>query len=88
VADVGERNWQRVIPFFEFPEEIRKIIYTTNAVESLHMTLRKVTKKQGVVSESGSCNQTDLSGAPERIEEVAHGPGMARGAPAIYPPLA
>jgi putative transposase len=29
VADVWERNWQRVIPFFEFPEEIRKIIYTT-----------------------------------------------------------
>jgi len=47
VADVWERSWQRVIPFFEFPEEIRKIIYTTNAVESLHMTLRKVTKNGG-----------------------------------------
>ena len=47
VADVWERNWQRVIPFFEFPEEIRKIVYTTNAVESLHMTLRKVTKNRG-----------------------------------------
>lgn len=47
VADVWSRNWQHVIPFFEFPEEIRKIIYTTNAVESLHMTLRKVTKNRG-----------------------------------------
>jgi putative transposase len=47
VADVWERNWERVIPFFEFPEEIRKIVYTTNAVESLHMTLRKVTKNRG-----------------------------------------
>ena len=47
VAEVWERNWQRVIPFFEFPEEIRKIIYTTNAIESLHMTLRKVTKNRG-----------------------------------------
>jgi putative transposase len=47
VADVWERNWQRVIPFFEFPEEIRKIVYTTNAVESLHMSLRKVTKNRG-----------------------------------------
>ena len=46
VADVWERNWPRVIPFFEFPEEIRKIIYTTNAVESLNMTLRKVTKNR------------------------------------------
>ena len=47
VADVWARNWERVIPFFEFPEEVRKIIYTTNAVESLHMTLRKVTKNRG-----------------------------------------
>ena len=47
VAGVWERNWQRVIPFFEFPEEIRKIVYTTNAVESLHMSLRKVTKNRG-----------------------------------------
>ena len=47
VADVWQRNWQRVIPFFEFPDEIRKIIYTTNAIESLHMTLRKVTKNRG-----------------------------------------
>lgn len=47
VADVWSRNWQRVIPFFDFPEEIRKIIYTTNAIESLHMSLRKVTKNRG-----------------------------------------
>ena len=47
VADVWQRNRQRVIPFFDFPEEIPKIIYTTNAVESLHMTLRKVTRNRG-----------------------------------------
>lgn len=47
VADVWMRNWERVIPFFQFPEDIRKIIYTTNAVESLHMSLRKVTKNRG-----------------------------------------
>jgi len=47
VADVWSRSWQRVIPFFDFPEEIRKIIYTTNAIESLHRTLRKVTRNRG-----------------------------------------
>jgi putative transposase len=47
VADVWTRNWERVTPFFQFPEDIRKIIYTTNAVESLHMSLRKVTKNRG-----------------------------------------
>jgi putative transposase len=37
-------HWQRIIPFFAFPAEIRKAIYTTNAIESVNMTLRKVLK--------------------------------------------
>lgn len=37
-------HWTRVIPFFAFPDEIRRAIYTTNAIESLNMTLRKVIK--------------------------------------------
>jgi putative transposase len=47
LAEVWARNWERVIPFFQFPEEVRKVIYTTNAVESLHASLRKVTKNRG-----------------------------------------
>jgi putative transposase len=39
-----EAHWARVIPFFSFPPDIRKAIYTTNAIESLNMTLRKVLK--------------------------------------------
>lgn len=35
-------HWQRIIPFFAFPADIRKAIYTTNAIESMNMTLRKV----------------------------------------------
>lgn len=46
VADVWQRSWERVIPFFQFPEEIRKVIYTTNAVESLNFSLRKVIKNR------------------------------------------
>ena len=38
----------RVIPFFAHPPEIRKVIYTTNAIESLNMSLRKVTKARGL----------------------------------------
>lgn len=37
-------HWPRIIPFFAFPDEIRRAIYTTNAIESLNMTLRKVLK--------------------------------------------
>lgn len=41
-------NWARIIPFFNFPEEIRKVIYTTNAIESLNYTLRKVIKNRSL----------------------------------------
>lgn len=40
-------NWTRVIPFFAHPAEIRRVIYTTNAIESLNMSLRKVSKTRG-----------------------------------------
>ena len=40
-------NWQRIVPFFEYPPEIRRIIYTTNAIESVNMSQRKVTKSLG-----------------------------------------
>ena len=36
-------HWTRVIPLFTFPEEIRRVIYTTNAIESLNASLRSVT---------------------------------------------
>jgi len=40
-------NWARIIPFFDYPPEIRKVIYTTNAIESVNMSLRKITKNRG-----------------------------------------
>ena len=40
-------NWERVRPFFDFPPDLRKLIYTTNAIESLNFQLRKVTKAKG-----------------------------------------
>jgi putative transposase len=47
IGRLWKENWERVIPFFEFPPEIRRVIYTTNAVESLHMSLRKIIKTRG-----------------------------------------
>jgi putative transposase len=44
ISQIWRRNWARIIPFFAFSPEIRKVIYTINAVESLNMTLRKVIK--------------------------------------------
>lgn len=41
------RDWTRLTVFFDYPPEIRKVIYTTNAIESLNFSLRKVLKKRG-----------------------------------------
>lgn len=40
-------NWERIIPFLQFPKEIRRVIYTTNIVESLNSTLRKSVRNRG-----------------------------------------
>jgi putative transposase len=47
IGKLWKDNWERVIPFFEFPADVRRVIYTTNAVESLHMSLRKIIKTRG-----------------------------------------
>jgi transposase-like protein len=41
------RAWTQVIPFFAFPPEVRRVLYTTNALESLHARLRKIVKTRG-----------------------------------------
>jgi len=47
IAASWRRHWEEVIPFFAYPAEVRKIIYTTNAIESLHMQLSKIIKTRG-----------------------------------------
>jgi putative transposase len=47
VSQTWRRHWDRITPFFAYPAEIRKVIYTTNAVESLNMSLRKIIKMRG-----------------------------------------
>jgi len=47
VAAAWRRAWSHVIPFFAFPPSIRRVIYTTNAIESIHARLRKIIKSRG-----------------------------------------
>ena len=42
-----EANWARLTPFFDYPPAIRKVVYTTNAIESLNYSLRKIIKGRG-----------------------------------------
>ena len=47
VAQSWRRHWDRIIPFFAFPAPVRKILYTTNAIESLHSGVRKSIRNKG-----------------------------------------
>lgn len=47
IVDLWRRNWERFTPFLAFDPAIRKIIYTTNAIESLNYQLRKIIKNRG-----------------------------------------
>jgi len=47
IVALWRRNWERFTPFLAFDAEIRKVIYTTNAIESLNYQLRKITKTRG-----------------------------------------
>jgi len=51
-VNTWKNNWSNVSTFFRYPPELRKIIYTSNAVEGLHRRLRKVTKSKGVFPSS------------------------------------
>jgi putative transposase len=44
IVQIWRRNWDRIIPFFDYPPEICRNIYTINAIESVNMSLRKITK--------------------------------------------
>ncbi len=47
ISQSWQRNWECLIPFLAYPAEIRRVIYTTNAIESTNMSLRKIIKNRG-----------------------------------------
>ena len=54
ISQSWRRNWARVIPCFSYPAAIRRAVYTTNAIESLNFSLRKITKARGDPSPLGA----------------------------------
>ena len=48
ISDLWQRNWSGISPFFAFPDEIRRVIYTTNTIESINRQIRKIIKNKGV----------------------------------------
>ena len=47
IAQTWRRHWTEVIPFYAFPTEVRRIIYTTNSIEALHAKLRRAVRARG-----------------------------------------
>jgi putative transposase len=47
IGKAWRRAWQEVIPFFAFPREVRRILYTTNAIEALNSKLRRAVRARG-----------------------------------------
>lgn len=47
ITQSWQNAWERVVPFLAFPPDIRKVIYTTNAIESINRQIRKITKTKG-----------------------------------------
>ncbi len=47
IAQSWRRNWEHVIPFFAFPEAVRRIVYTTNAIEALNSKIRRAVRTRG-----------------------------------------
>lgn len=64
------RNWPRLIPCFDYPLEIRKVIYTTNAIESVNMSLRRLTKNRGSFPKRRGTAEIVLPGAAQHQQEM------------------
>lgn len=58
IGKLWERHWERVIPLFDFPADIRKAIYTTNAIESLNSVIRKAIKNRRIFPNDTSALKT------------------------------
>jgi putative transposase len=54
ISKMWNNHWGNIVPFLSYPTEIRKVIYTTNAIESVNMTLRKVIKNKRVFNDDES----------------------------------
>ena len=68
VVAAWRRAWDRVIPFFAFPPAVRRVLYTTNAIESIHARLRKIIKTRGHFPSDEPYTQKSRHFRPERCE--------------------
>jgi len=88
IVQSWRRNWNRLIPFFDYPPEVRRVIYTTNAIESVNMSLRKITKNRGSFPNDEALLKLfylALNNISKKMDE-AH-PGLEVSAKPVYYPV-
>ena len=67
-------NWEEIIPMFGFAPEVRRLLYTTNAIESLNRGLHKAVKDPGAFPHRPGRRQAAVPSHPEHREEVEGSP--------------
>ena len=60
IAQSWRRNWSQVTPFFAYPEAVRRIIYTTNAIEALNSKLRRAVRTRGYFPNDGEAEKQSI----------------------------
>ena len=95
IGQSWRRNWVRLIPFFDYPPEIRKVIYTTNAIEAVNMGLRTLTKHRGAFPSDEAlikllylaqmCIRDSLKGAHDEVLLAATAQNLRRMAAWLMP---
>ena len=77
ITAAWRRNWAEVIPFFAFPQDVRRMIYTTNAIESLNSTIRRSVRVRGTSpvrrrpdSSGYSCARSPRNGRTRRASGI------------------
>ena len=78
VAPAWRRSWDRVVPFFAFPEAVRRIVYTTNAIEALNSKLRRAVRARGLFPSDGEA-QSRSGGSAEAERHQAAIPRAEQG---------
>ena len=67
------KKWPNLSVYFKYPADIRRVIYTTNAIEAVHRQFRKLTKTKGAFFPmKNSFAQTAVYGDPERFKKMDH----------------
>ena len=79
--------WEHVIPFLAFPDEVRRVIYTTNAIEALNRQLRKAIKTKGSFPNEDAARKLVYLALQNATPAMDPDPELDRGAARVQDPL-